>query len=382
MIRLIKNCHCISPDVDLIGASIELEGAFIKKIYKKGDHVPDIDSVYDAHGNMAMPGFIDIHCHGCGGFDVADGSARAIENIAKGKVKEGVTTFAPTTLSLPYERLETIMAAVSAYKKDERYAKIAGVHCEGPFINRDYLGAQNPAYQRKPDMEEVRKLNKITRISIITCAPEIEGGLTFISELRAEGIVPSCGHSAATYAQFRKAREAGLRQLTHFCNQMTGLHHREIGLVGAGLLDDDLFVEIICDRIHLCPEMVALIFKVKPIEKIMLITDSIAASGLDDGMYTIGGLDISIENKISRLVKNPDVLAGSVVPFNRAVKNAYEISGLPLKQLVKTTGFNQAQAIGLDKTGRLEPGYYADITILNDEFSPIMVFVNGEAAEL
>ncbi|MGA1869755.1 MAG: N-acetylglucosamine-6-phosphate deacetylase [bacterium] len=378
MNTVIKNCHLISPDLEREGASIEIEGSFIKNIYTSGDPLPATGSVYNAEGGMVMPGFIDIHCHGLAGFDVSDGSVSAIEHIAKGKVKEGVTTMTPTTLSQSPEHLITIMNAVASFiKKTHLSAKITGVHLEGPYINPRCAGAQNLSYIRKPDRDEVLRLSKIAPISIISCAPELEGGLEFIRMLCSENILPSCAHSAATYAQFKEAKKAGLRQFTHYCNQMSGLHHRQIGLIGAGLLDDDTGVEIICDRIHLCPEMIELIFKVKPIEKIMLITDSTSASGCDDGIYTMGGLEVKLEKGSVRLVSN-GTLAGSTVRFNTALKNAYEITTLSLTQLVKTTSLNQAYALGLKKTGKLEPGYYADIVILNHEFVPTTVFVNGE----
>jgi len=381
MTCLIKNCHIISPDLDLIGASIEIEGKFIKRIYKKGESLPDSENIYDAEYKMAMPGFIDLHFHGLQGFDVCDGNVISIKNIAKGKLAEGVTTIAPTTLTLPFDRLEKVMESIAIYSEETAYSKIAGVHIEGPYINHKCLGAQNPDYIRNPDIKEVRNLKRIADIAIVSFAIELTGGINFIHELREAGIVPSCAHSAANYAQFKEAKGAGLRHMTHFCNQMTKLHHRDIGLVGAGLLDDEVFIEIICDTIHLCPEMISLIFKVKPIGKIILITDSIAASWLDDGIFNMGGLEVIVKNNIARLLSN-GALAGSILRYNTSLKNVYEITGLPLSQLVKTTSYNQAKAIGLHKTGKLEVGYYADITIMNDDFIPKIIFINGKCFDL
>jgi N-acetylglucosamine-6-phosphate deacetylase len=177
-------------------------------------------------------------------------------------------------------------------------------------------------------------------------------------------------------AQFAQAREAGLRRLTHFCNQMTKLHHREIGLVGAGLFYDDVSCEMICDKIHLAPDMIRLAFKVKPIDRILLISDAMEATGLEDGDYQIGGLAVVVKDGAARL-KSTNALAGSTLKINIALKNIVEVTGLPLEQCVKTTSWNQARNLGLSNLGRLEPGYIADITVLDDDFNVKAVFIDG-----
>jgi len=370
----------ISPDLEIPSASVAIEGKFIEKIYSGGEQLPKSDTVYDAKGKMAVPGFIDIHFHGNSGFDIIDGTLEAVENISKRKLNEGVTTIVPATLTAPEESLTKSMHAIAAYRKKTPYSKVAGVHLEGPFINPNCLGAMNPDFVRKPDIKEVMRLNDIEKVLLVSFATEVEGGLKFIKDLSDMGITSSCGHSAATYKEFKEAKKAGLKHLTHFCNQMTKLHHREIGLVGAGLLDNDILIEVICDKVHLCPEMIELIFKVKNIEKIALITDSVAAAWLDDGCFKVGGLDIKVENGEARLASN-GALAGSTIKFYNALKNAYEITGLPLNQLIKATSYNQARSLGIAEVGKIEQGYFADIVILDDKFCPKAVFVNGELHE-
>lgn len=374
---LIKNCRIVSADFDLEGASIEINGDKIGKIYLDGETLPQCENVFDAAGRIAMPGFIDIHNHGAMGYDATDDKPEAIRTIAETKIKEGVTTYIPTTLTLPGEELEKAMNHVAEYQKNPSGAKVPGVHLEGPYINCDCIGAQNPAFVRKPDIKEVLKLNEIARVLIVSFAIEVEGGMEFTRDLLNAGIVPSCGHTAAAYTEFRKAALMGLKHLTHFCNQMTKLHHREIGMVGAGLLDDNVLVEVICDKIHLCPDMLKLVFAKKPIDKIAIITDAMCASWLADGDYDLGGLAVYVKDKAARLKSN-DALAGSTLRFNDGVKNAYEVSGLPLSQVVKAAGYNQARSLGLEKTGKIESGYFADIVVLDDEFVPQAVFVNGE----
>ena len=168
----------------------------------------------------------------------------------------------------------------------------------------------------------------------------------------------------------------GLDRLTHFCNQMTVLHHREIGLVGAGLMEDGVAIEMICDKIHLCPDMIRLAFKSKPIEKILLITDAMEATGLPDGDYQLGGLAVKVSDGAARLASN-GALAGSTLQFNTAFKNVAEVTGLPLTELVKATSWNQALDLGLKRLGKLEAGFVADIAVLDDQFKVAAVFVDG-----
>ncbi|MDD5686864.1 MAG: N-acetylglucosamine-6-phosphate deacetylase [Elusimicrobia bacterium] len=380
MDKLITNCRLISPDLEISKASIAIKGKYIEKIYSAGEQLPKSDKVYDANGKMAVPGFIDIHFHGNSGFDFIDGTLEAAETIAKWKLNEGVTTMVPATLTAPEEGITKCLQAIADYQKKTTYSKVAGMHLEGPYINPTCLGAMNPKFVRKPDIEEVKRLNKIVKVLKVTFATEVEGGLKFIKDLSAMGIASSCGHSAATYEEFYEAKKAGLKHLTHFCNQMTKLHHREIGLVGAGLLDNDILTEVICDKVHLCVEMIQLIFKVRNVEKIVLITDASAAAWLKDGNFQIGGLDVKVENGEARLVSN-GALAGSTIKYYDTLKNVYEITGLPLSQLIKTTSYNQAKSLGIEKVGEIKQGYFADIAILDDKFCPKAVFVNGELHE-
>jgi len=256
---------------------------------------------------------------------------------------------------------------------------VLGVHLEGPYINPACLGAQNPAYVRKPDIGEVLRLHAITPVSHVTFAAEMEGGAAFTAALLENGIVPACGHTKCGYAAFRGAYARGLRHLTHFCNQMTPLHHRDIGLVGAGLLHPDVRVEVICDKIHVCPEMMAIVFATKPAGSVLLVTDSMRASHLPDGPSSIGGLDVIVKNGEARLVKD-GALAGSTLRMNTALRNAAAVSGLPLEAVVGMTAHNQACELGLgDRFGRLAAGYAADAVVVDPAtFDVAAVFIDGE----
>ncbi|MGK0187602.1 MAG: N-acetylglucosamine-6-phosphate deacetylase [Verrucomicrobiales bacterium] len=337
----------------------------------------DSDEVFDLQGATVMPGLIDIHTHGADGSDFSDATEESLRHMAKAKLREGVTSFFPTSITLPHEQLAGMMRAAAAYRANQDAAKTPAVHIEGPYINIDCVGAQNPAYVRTPDINEILELDAISPVGIVSLAAETEGAVPFIERMKVLGITTSLAHTAATYAQFTSAKTAGLTHLTHFCNQMTRLHHREIGIVGAGLLDRDIMIELICDTIHLAPDMIQLVFALKPLEQLMLITDSVSASWLPDGTHVeLGGLEAVVQDRACRL--KDGTLAGSTLRLNEALRNVHFLTSLPLQSLVRTTSFNQAQSLGLPDLGKLEAGAIADIAVLDDAFDVVMTLVDGE----
>lgn len=376
MKTLITNAHIISPGIDIAGGSVLLDGKRIAAVLQPGDPLPEADKIIDAGGNMLMPGFIDIHAHGAGGCDTCDCSLESIRTIADCKMKEGVTTWLPTTLTLGTKTLMDVCEVVKQYSASPNGAKAPGIHLEGPYINPRQCGAQNPAFVRPADFDEVMSLNAIYPILYISLAPEMPGALDFIARATAAGITCSAGHSAATHADFLKAKAAGLKHLTHFCNQMSPQHHREIGLVGSGMLDRDIKIEIICDTIHLCSDMLNLTFTVKDSGQMIMITDSLACSWMPDGPGQLGGLPIMVKNGVARLESGN--LAGSTLRYAKGLKNVHEITGLPLSQLVKATSWNQAQSLGLHDLGKICPGFTADLVVLDANFDTVMTIIDGE----
>ena len=376
MSLLIHHAHIISPQLNIECGAILISGTTIEEVYDTCQNLPVSDAEVDAKGQMLVPGFIDIHTHGAGGYDVSDGTLEAIEGISRLKMEEGTTSYCPTTLTLSHARLKEAMKAVATYRKDANYAKIAGVHLEGPFVSKEYIGAQNPDYVRLPDIKEVEDLNAISPVAIITYAPELENGLDFTDQLAHLGIIPSAGHSSATCACIRDAEKVGLKHLTHFCNQMTPLHHREIGMVGAGLMDDDLMIELICDKIHVSEDMLRLVYQIKNRSKIAVITDSLAATGLADGDYELGGLPIYVRDGAARL-KHNDHLAGSTLRMNVALKNIAEVSQLPLEKIIQTTSYNQAQSLGISHVGKIEKDFIADVVLLDENYDVQLVMIDG-----
>ena len=377
MTTLITNAHIVSPDVEIENGSIAITDGIISGVYKAGDSLPAAETTFDAKGQYAFPGFIDIHAHGADGNDVCDNSLEAVRHIAKVKLQEGVTTWLPTTLTQPQAKLIEIAEKVAQYNANQEFVKTPGLHVEGPFINVSKAGAQNPEFVREPNIEELKEIHEIAPALIFSIAPCQNNACEVIADAKALGISSSAAHSEATYAQMLAAKDAGLTHLTHYGNAMTGLHHREIGMVGTGLIDDDIKIELICDGIHLAPDFVKMVFKVKPIEQIIMITDSMAGSWINNGECTLGGLEVVVENKVARL-KHGGALAGSALVFDEGVGIVANLVDLPLHQIVKATSWNQAQSLGLENHGKIEAGFTGDIAILSKEFKSTATFVDGE----
>ena len=380
---IIVNAHVISPDVDLKDATIVIEANRIRKVSvgRAAAKASANVTVVDVKGQYVMPGFIDVHTHGALTCDFCDADPKALFEIAKAKLQEGVTTFLPTTLTVSHEEL--LVAARNAKNYVESgspYAKVPGIHLEGPFINVKCCGAQNPKFVRKPSVKELKDIAKVFPVKLISYAPETEGGAKFAKDCIKAGVVPSCGHTGAKMKDLMPAYKNGLRHMTHFCNQMTPLHHREIGMVGAGFLIEDLNTEVICDKIHLCPDMLRLVFTRRNLAHVQIITDSLRCSHCKDGYeFSMGGLGVKLENGEARLVEGGN-LAGSTLWMGDGLKNVHEVTGIALKDLVRTTSWNQAIELGWgDELGKVEKGFRADLVVVNPKsWKPVAVFVDGE----
>ena len=383
MKTIIINAHVISPDLEIENAVITIEKGTIKSVAKAGKAAPKATkdtTIVDVKGQYVMPGFIDVHTHGANTFYFCDTDPQAIFRLSDGKLQEGVTTLLPTTLTLSHEDLMTCAKNAKNYiDAGAPYAKVPGIHLEGPFINMKCCGAQNPAYVRKPSLAEVKEIAKVYPVKLISYAVETEGGAKFAKDMIKMGVVPSCGHTGAKLADLMPAYKNGLRHMTHFCNQMTPLHHREIGMGGAGSLIEDLNTEVVCDKIHLCPDMLKLVFTRRNLAHVQMITDSLRCSHCTDGYaFTMGGLEVKLEKGEARLVKGGN-LAGSTLWMGNGLKNVHEVTGIPLKDLVRTTSYNQAIELGYgDTLGKVQKGYTADLVVINKKnWKPVAVFVDG-----
>lgn len=374
MKTLIRNCRIVSPGLDIPSGNILLEDGRIAEV--GGTSVFQADQEIDGTGKIAVPGFIDIHSHGRSNYDFCDGTAEAFAAIGRGKLQDGVTGFLATSLSVSEDDLRELCRQAENYKKNvPDGASLLGIHLEGPFFNPPCAGAQNPAFLQNPRIGLVDELNAISPVKKVSFSPELPGGIEFTRALAERSIMPSGGHTQADYECFEHCREAGMKHLTHFCNVMTPLHHLRFGMVGAGLMDDDVYVEMICDGVHLCDQMIKLIARLKGPERMMLITDAMRASSMPDGNYSLGGLPVVVKDGCARLTTGN--VAGSTLRYFNGLKHLVRLTGLPLSEAVRCTSLNQAESLHLGKRGKIDKNYIADLVLLDSDLNVQLTMVNG-----
>lgn len=373
--KCIINGKVILKDAVLENAAV----IFDEKIEKIAD-IKDVNladyEVIDAKGNFVAPGLVDMHIHGYLGADVSDGDKAGVVTMAKGIIKNGVTAWCPTTMTVSKAEIETAFDTVRDVKNSGEYygARILGVNSEGPFINAAKKGAQAEEHILKPDAKFIKKHQDV--VKLFTVAPEVDGAIECIKEVSSDTkVLVSMGHTNATYEEALSGIESGVRHTTHLFNAMTALSHRSPGVVGAALADNDTSVELIADTFHVNKGLFGLIAKIKG-DKLCLITDCIRAGGMPDGDYTLGGQPVHKEG-IKCLM--PDgTIAGSVLKLNEAVCNLYENSDLEIYEAVNCASLNPAIALGEDKEiGSLEVGKRADIMIADEKFNVVMTILGG-----
>ena len=330
---------------------------------------------------VVVPGFIDEHVHGAAGSDAMDGTMEDLGKIANALASEGTTAFLATTMTQSPENITKALKAVKAYRElsPESGAEILGVHLEGPFISKDFVGAQPIEYLAKPFVEVFKKYQDASGdcVRIVTLAPEVEGSTELIKYLVSQNIVASIGHTNATYVDVKKAVEVGATNLTHTYNAMKPLHHREVGTVGSGFLFDELNCECICDGIHVSGPAIQLLHKNKPADKMTLITDAMRAKHMPDGVSELGGQVVIVKNGEARLENG--TLAGSVLKMNNAVKNVMKFLNLPLEEVVKLASQNPAKNLGVfDQMGSIKEGKRADFVILDKDLNVVQTVRNGK----
>lgn len=333
--------------------------------------------VIDAQGNYVAPGLVDIHIHGYLGEDVSDGSVEGIKKMAQGLVENGVTSWCPTTMTVSMEEINKAFDCVRQVKNSSEYygAKILGVNSEGPFINPAKKGAQAEEHILRPDGDFILENKDIIRL--FTVAPEVDGALECIEKVSSESdITVSMGHTDATYEEANAGIKSGVTHTTHLFNAMTALMHRNPGVVGAALSNDNVSCELIADTFHVNKGLFSLVSKIKG-DKLCLITDCIRAGGMPDGDYTLGGQPVKKQG-IQCLL--PDgTIAGSVLKLNDAVNNLYSNTDLTISQAVDCASINPAKAVSVDgEIGSLEEGKKADIIITDSEFAVMMTIIDGE----
>lgn len=330
---------------------------------------------------VLLPGFIDQHIHGAAGADAMDGSVDALKTIANAVASEGTTGFLATTMTQSPENILRAMKAVKDYKDEqlETGAQIIGIHLEGPFISTKHIGAQPLEYVADPSVEVFDEYNVASgnNIKIVSLAPEVEGAEKLIKHLSKNGVIASAGHTDAGVNDIEKAIGYGLSNITHTYNAQKGLHHREIGTVGSAMLFDSLNCEAICDTIHLSIPAIKLLIKNKPHDKFTLITDSMRAKHLADGISELGGQEVIVKNGEARLRNG--ALAGSILKMNDAIKNLVLKCDVPFTDAVDFATVNPAKNLKIfDSVGSIEVGKRANFTVLDGEFNVKLTVRDGK----
>ena len=342
--------------------------------------LPGEEEILDAKDAYLAPGLLDIHFHGCVGSDCCDGSVDALHQMAAFELREGVTSITPATMTVSEEDLLRICDAAKQMKEDPRIeeADFMGLYMEGPFISPAKKGAQNEAHIRLPDFSLYEKLQERSNnlfLSVVV-APEQPGAMEFIERCK-DRVHVSLAHMTADYDTAAVAFEKGARGLTHLYNAMPGLSHRAPGPIAAGADREDVYAELICDGVHVHPSMVRAAFKLFGKYRILFISDSMRACGLQDGTYDLGGQMVTVTGKEARL--SDGTIAGSVTNLMNCVRTAVKEMGIPLEDALRCASLNPAKALGLEgQIGSLLPGRLANILLLDEDLSLKGILHRGE----
>lgn len=326
-----------------------------------------------------LPGLVEAHSHGNSGADFSDGSYDGLKKMGAFYAQNGVTSFAPTSMTLPYDVLAAAFETAVAYRKeaDPEKAFLAGIHMEGPFFSEKKKGAQNGAYLRLPDIEAFRALQQGCGdlIRIVDVAPELEGAAAFAKEASSLCRV-SVAHTDANYEEAKAVFEAGARHLTHLFNAMPGIHHRNPGVIGAASERAYVCAELICDGLHVHESAIRMAFKLFP-GRICLVSDSLRCAGMPDGEYELGGQPVFLKDNIARL--GDGTIAGSVITLSRGLKNVVRF-GIPREEAILSATLIPAQELGVaDTVGSLCPKKRADMLVCDETLSIKEVFLAGRS---
>ena len=324
----------------------------------------------DASGCYVIPGLVDVHFHGCVGEDFSDATPDGLQKIADFELSQGVTYICPTGMTLPEDQLTAICKTTAAHRaKNPGGAEVVGAHLEGPFLCMAKKGAQNGDYLHAPDAEMLKRLQEAAEgsVRLVTLAPEEPGSVEFIKAAKDMGIHVSLGHTVANYDTARAAFEAGADHATHLYNAMPPLAHRDPGVIGAAYEFPHVKPELICDGIHIHPAVVRLTFDLFGKERMIIISDSLRATGMPDGEYPFGGQMIEVHGNRATILGHPETLAGSVTSLMGCLRQAISF-GIPAADAVRACTYNPAQSIGIDdRAGTLDVGKEASIVLLDQK---------------
>lgn len=335
----------------------------------------------DLDGALVIPGLVDIHVHGCAGADFSDGDYAGLVRMARYLARRGVTSFAPASMTLPYDALDKAFHAAARLHREGLAdgARLMGIQMEGPFLSREKRGSQNPAYLRLPDWDRFLRLYDAAEglLRIVDVAPELPGAVEF-TRRASEKCRVSVAHTAAGYDQAAAVFDAGATHLTHLFNAMSGIHHRHPGPIGAASERENVTAELICDGIHVHPSAVRMAFRLFP-GRICLISDALRCCGMADGSYSLGGQEILLSGGVARLTGG--AIAGSAADLYQCMRRAVSF-GIPREQAVWVATALPARVIGREsETGAIADGRAADFVICGGELEPEAVYLGGKRLE-
>lgn len=382
MKTLIRNIRIITKDEILNGSGLIIEDGKIFNIIDENNiEEEEYDHVIDGKGDYLSPGFIDIHNHGNSGFDIMDSSKEALDRIGEYHLSKGVTSYLGTVITSSDEDMVKAVENMASYENIKTRSKLIGIHLEGPFFNVNKKGAQPEKHIKMPNKEDLTKILNVCghKLKMVSLAPELDGAIELIRHLREKDILVSMAHSNATYDEAKEGIENGIRLASHLYNGMREFNHREPGIVGASLMDDRVYCEIIYDRFHLHDVAVKMALKMKGYDRVILVSDAMMAAGLEDGQYVLGGQKVFVKDDKPRLESGS--IAGSTLNLQKAIYNMVNYLGVSIKDGVKMASLNPAKAIKMDKEiGSIEIGKRADLILFDHEINIKRVYIEGKLA--
>lgn len=353
------------------GKVFQEDGNFLEQTLYVNDHrlVDKAEYQYDgevidAEGLLVLPGLVDIHSHGAAGEDFSDGNPEGLKKILQYEKRCGITSYCPTSMTFPKERLRQIFASIKGAQTEDG-ATVVGINMEGPFLDPAKKGAHVEKWIAAPDVAFVRELNQDADglVRLVTLAPNMDGAEEFIKEMHEEVCI-SLGHTAADYDCASRAMKLGAHHVTHLYNAMQPFRHRAPGLIGAAMDDPECMVELICDGYHIHPSAIRAAFRMFGPERVILISDSMRATGMENGTYELGGQEVTVQDR--KAVLKDGTLAGSATNLYGCMCKAVEF-GIPLEQAIMAATANPARSIGIfDRVGSIRIGKQADLLLVSE----------------
>ena len=355
------------------GKVFQEDGSFLEQAIYINDHrlvdkaeYQDDGEVIDAEGLLVLPGLVDIHSHGAAGEDFSEGNPEGLKKILQYEKRCGITSYCPTSMTFPKERLRQIFASIKGAQTEDG-ATVVGINMEGPFLDPAKKGAHVEKWIAAPDVAFVRELNQDADglVRLVTVAPNMDGAEEFIKEMHEEVCI-SLGHTAADYDCASRAMKLGAHHVTHLYNAMQPFGHRAPGLIGAAMDDPECMVEMICDGYHIHPSAIRAAFRLFGPERVILISDSMRATGMENGTYELGGQEVTVKDR--KAVLKDGTLAGSATNLYGCMCKAVEF-GIPLEQAIMAATANPARSIGIfDCVGSIRIGKQADLLLVSENF--------------